>query len=77
MVWKGSLEKEIPVFLPGKSLGQRSVVGYSSWGGKESDLVTKQDHAKNICKSKGYFLISVVALKIAFKKDKMKVPKHC
>ena len=27
-----------PVFLPGKFYGQRSLVGYSSWGHKESDL---------------------------------------
>ena len=26
-----------PVFLPGKSHGQRSLVGYSPWDGKESD----------------------------------------
>ena len=26
-----------PVFLPEKSLGQRSLVGYSPWGHKESD----------------------------------------
>ena len=26
-----------PVFLPGKSYGQRSLVGYSPWGHKESD----------------------------------------
>ena len=26
-----------PVFLPGKSHGQRSLVGYSPWGGKETD----------------------------------------
>ena len=26
-----------PVFLPGESHGQRSLVGYSPWGGKESD----------------------------------------
>ena len=26
-----------PVFLPGKSLGQRSLVGYSPWGRKELD----------------------------------------
>ena len=34
-----------PVFLPGKSHGERSLEGYSSWGHKESDtsdLVTKQ-----------------------------------
>ena len=27
-----------PVFLPGKSHGQRCLVGYSSWGHKESDM---------------------------------------
>ena len=26
-----------PVFLPGKSHGQRSLVGYSPWGRKKSD----------------------------------------
>ena len=26
------------VFLPGESHGQRSLVGYSSWGHKESDM---------------------------------------
>ena len=26
-----------PVFLPGKSHGQRSLAGYSPWGHKESD----------------------------------------
>ena len=35
------LEKETathPVFLPGESQGQRSLVGYSSRGHKESDM---------------------------------------
>ena len=27
-----------PVFLPGKSHGQRSLVGYSPWGHKELDV---------------------------------------
>ena len=27
-----------PVFSPGKSHGQRSLVGYSLWGHKESDM---------------------------------------
>ena len=34
-------EKEMeptPVFLPGKSHRQRSLVGYSSWSDKESDM---------------------------------------
>ena len=29
-----------PVFLPGKSHGQRSLVGYSPWGCKESDMTS-------------------------------------
>ena len=38
--WEDPLEKEwqsTPVLLPGKSHGQRSLVGYSLWGCKESD----------------------------------------
>ena len=31
------LEKEMAVFLPGKSRGRRSLAGYSPWGHKESD----------------------------------------
>ena len=36
------LEEEMqptPVFLPGESHGQRSLVGYSSWGRKELDTI--------------------------------------
>ena len=40
-------EKEIsqptPVFLPGKSHGQRNLVGYSPWGRKESDTTERKD----------------------------------
>ena len=28
-----------PVFLPGKSHGQRSLAGYSPWGHRESDMI--------------------------------------
>ena len=40
--WEDPLKKEIAiysVFLPGKSHGQRSLVGYSPRGRKESELV--------------------------------------
>ena len=30
-----------PVFCPGKSHGQRSLVGYSPWGPKESDMTER------------------------------------
>ena len=38
------LEKEMathPVFLPGESHGGRSLVGYSPWGCKESDMTER------------------------------------
>ena len=42
------LEKEMvrkwqptPVFLPGESHGRRSLVGYSPWGSKESDMTER------------------------------------
>ena len=33
-----------PVFLPGESHGQRSLVGYSPWGCKESDMTERLKH---------------------------------
>ena len=30
-----------PVFLPGKSYGQRTLVGYSPWGRSESDTTER------------------------------------
>ena len=34
-----------PVFLPGESHGQRSLVGSSPWGHKESDMTEETQHA--------------------------------
>ena len=42
------LEKEMattPVFLPGESHGQRSLVGYSPYGHKESDMTEETKYA--------------------------------
>ena len=42
--WEDPLKKEMAnhsVFLPGKSLGQRSLVGYSPWGCKEWDTTER------------------------------------
>ena len=36
--WRKRKWQPAPVFLPGKSHGQRSLVGHSSWGRKESDM---------------------------------------
>ena len=35
------LAQSTPVLLPGKSHGQRSLVGYSPWGRKESDTTER------------------------------------
>ena len=43
--WEDPLEKEMATHssvLARKSHGRSILVGYSPWGGKESDLVTKQ-----------------------------------
>ena len=39
----------IPVFLPGESHGQRSLVGYSPWGHKESDMTERLTHTCSVC----------------------------
>ena len=40
--WEDPLEKEMATCsLPGKSHGQRSLVGYSAWGRKESDMTER------------------------------------
>ena len=36
-----------PVFLPGESHGQRSLVGYSPWGLKGSDTTEVTEHAQS------------------------------
>ena len=44
------LEKEmatIPLFLPGKSHGHRSLTGYSPWGHKELDTTEQLSTHKN------------------------------
>ena len=47
--WEDPLEKETvpthpPLFLPGESHGQRSLMGYSPWGRKESDMTERQNN---------------------------------
>ena len=37
-----------PVFFPGESHGQRSMVGYSPWGHKESDTTERLSTAQNM-----------------------------
>ena len=42
--WEDPLERKwqtTPVFLPGESHGQRSLVGYNPWCPKQSDMTYK------------------------------------
>ena len=46
--WEDPLEKgvtTVPVFLPREFHGQRSLVGYSPWGHKESDMTERLTHS--------------------------------
>ena len=43
-------------FLPGKSHGQRSLVGYNAWGLKESDTTERtRMHSFRKCSLNGYY----------------------
>ena len=41
--WRDLILQPTPIFFPGKPHRQRSLVGYSPWGHKESDM-TEQLH---------------------------------
>ena len=48
---ENSMEEEWqhnPVFLPGKSHGQRSLAGYTLWGRKQSDMTQGLNNIKDI-----------------------------
>ena len=42
-LWR--MKQRTPVFMPGESLGQRSLVGYSPWGRKDSDVTEAPEQA--------------------------------
>ena len=46
---RGRKWQPTPVFLPGKSHGQRSVAGYSPWSHKESDTTKRLNTHTEIC----------------------------
>ena len=57
--WEDSLEKEMqptPVFLPGKSHGQRSPMGYSPWGYKK---VNNNNRSRKLNFDKNYNISSL------------------
>ena len=48
--WRRKLQPT-PVFLPGKSHGQRNLAGNGPWGRKESDNLTTKQQQQNLCVS--------------------------
>jgi len=70
--WVGKISwrrawQSIPVFLPGKSHGQRSLAGCSPWGHKRvgHNLVTKQQHTVDLWITSHYmpFLLKYMMMK--------------
>ena len=59
--WRRKLQPT-PVFLPGKSHGQRGLAGYSSWCCKELDMT---EHTQTLCTQKT--LVSLVGEKLALR----------
>ena len=58
--WEDSLRRKwqpTPVFLPGKSHGRQSLVGYCAWGRKELDM-TDQLHFTSLIIPRGFFFPS-------------------
>ena len=51
-----------PVFLPGESHGQRSLVGYSAWGHKELD-VTEHSHTHTHTHTQMLYTVVLVSAK--------------
>ena len=52
------VEKEMAshsVFLPEKSHGQRSLVGYTPWGPKESDMIEQLTHIHIVTRCVGLY----------------------
>ena len=49
-VWKIPLKRVLPmpVFLPGEFHGQRTLVGYSPWGRKETDMTERLIHIHTV-----------------------------
>ena len=71
--WVGKIpwrrkRQHIPVFLPGKFHGQRSLAGYSPWDCKELDT-TEHAHTHNLVLYFGYLSISLFFRSMFFKND--------
>jgi len=62
-----------PVFLPGKSHGQKSLVGYSPQGHKESDATEHQEKTKSGGNSMYPFCIATLKKQFCYLKTWLKI----
>ena len=51
-----------PTLLPGKFHGQRSLVGYSPWDGKESDMTEAPQTKTEVIDTLGVFIVVLVGV---------------
>ena len=51
--WSGKWQPT-PVFLPGKSRGQRSLEGYSPWDHEELDMLSRHTHTHTLLMIRGF-----------------------
>jgi len=56
--WKRAWQPT-PVFWPGESRGQRSLVGYSPWGHQESDMTEATEYIQHAAQTL-HFIIFVI-----------------
>ena len=57
------------VFLPGKSHGQRSLVGHSPWGCKKLDTTTKNNNIFALCLLKTYLQAFKMRFALAYRRS--------
>ena len=64
-----------PVLLPGKSHGQRSLVGYSPWGCKDSDMTVWLHFQLSLCEVLALYSLSMLCFLKVLGKDPFLFPK--
>ena len=70
MLWRTAWQPT-PVFLPGESHGQRSLVGHSSWGCKELEMTEATYYA--CCKMLYKFSICIIIISSSSSSSRGKV----
>ena len=68
--WRRAWEPN-PVFLSEESHGQRSLVGYSPWGCKESDMIEETEHARL---TRSFWLVECVPMRTLWHTHEVCVP---